>query len=32
MAEGWEGSTRDTPGFPKDDGWVVKHEGLVKAL
>ncbi|EXL42264.1 hypothetical protein FOCG_15612 [Fusarium oxysporum f. sp. radicis-lycopersici 26381] len=32
MAEGWDGSKRDTPGFPQDDGWVVKHEGLRKAL
>ncbi|KAF4981159.1 hypothetical protein FZEAL_2993 [Fusarium zealandicum] len=32
MAEGWEGSKGNAPGFPKDDGWVVKHEGLHKAL
>ncbi|KAI8685440.1 hypothetical protein NCS55_00216400 [Fusarium keratoplasticum] len=32
MAEGWDGSKGDAPGFPKDDGWVVKHEGLRKAL
>ncbi|KAL9560972.1 hypothetical protein ACKAV7_014888 [Fusarium commune] len=24
MAKGWDGSKRDTPGFPQDDGWVVK--------
>ncbi|KAF4473544.1 six-hairpin glycosidase [Fusarium agapanthi] len=28
MAKGWDGSKRDAPGFPSDDGWVVKHEGL----
>ena len=32
MAEGWEGSSGDAPGFPKNGGWVVKHEGLRKAL
>lgn len=32
MAEGWEGSTGDAPGFPKNGEWVVKHEGLRKAL
>ncbi|KAM0329493.1 hypothetical protein ACHAQA_004802 [Verticillium albo-atrum] len=32
MAEGWEGSSGDAPGFPKRGGWVVKHEGLRKAL
>ncbi|KPM38191.1 hypothetical protein AK830_g8360 [Neonectria ditissima] len=32
MVKGWEGSTGDAPGFPKNDGWVVKHEGLRKAL
>ncbi|KAL9942609.1 hypothetical protein ACHAQF_008618 [Verticillium nonalfalfae] len=32
MAEGWEGSSSDAPGFPKKGGWVVKHEGLRKAL
>ncbi|KAJ9148660.1 Six-hairpin glycosidase-like protein [Pleurostoma richardsiae] len=32
MAAGWQGSTIDAPGFPKDGTWVVKHEGLRKAL
>ncbi|KAF4445644.1 hypothetical protein F53441_10644 [Fusarium austroafricanum] len=32
MAKGWDGSKGDTPGFPANDGWVVKHEGLRKAL
>ncbi|ORY55649.1 Six-hairpin glycosidase-like protein [Pseudomassariella vexata] len=32
MAAGWKGSYGDAPGFPKDGGWVVKHEGLLKAL
>ncbi|PSN74345.1 hypothetical protein BS50DRAFT_605887 [Corynespora cassiicola Philippines] len=32
MAEGWNGSRGDAPGFPKDGSWVVKHEGLRKAL
>ncbi|CVL09303.1 uncharacterized protein FPRN_14446 [Fusarium proliferatum] len=32
MAKGWDGSKGDAPGFPKDDGWVVKYEGLRKAL
>lgn len=31
MAAGWQGSEGDAPGFPKDGGWVVKHEGLQKA-
>ncbi|KAL0568080.1 hypothetical protein V5O48_013914 [Marasmius crinis-equi] len=31
MASGWEGSEGDAPGFPKDEGWTVKHEGLRKA-
>ncbi|KAE8155003.1 Six-hairpin glycosidase-like protein [Aspergillus avenaceus] len=31
MAAGWNGSTGDAPGFPVEDGWVVKHEGLLKA-
>lgn len=32
MAEGWDGSKGSTPGFPKNDGWTVNHEGLRKAL
>ncbi|KAK8071667.1 hypothetical protein PG996_005015 [Apiospora saccharicola] len=32
MAAGWAGSEDDAPGFPKDGGWVVKHEGMLKAL
>ncbi|TGJ88068.1 hypothetical protein E0Z10_g682 [Xylaria hypoxylon] len=32
MAAGWQGSEGDTPGFPQDGNWVVKHEGLQKAL
>ncbi|KAF2179861.1 hypothetical protein K469DRAFT_673693 [Zopfia rhizophila CBS 207.26] len=32
MAAGWQGSKGEAPGFPKDGGWVVKHEGLRKAL
>ncbi|RYP40956.1 hypothetical protein DL769_011681 [Monosporascus sp. CRB-8-3] len=31
MAAGWRGSQGDTPGFPNDGSWVVKHEGLLKA-
>ncbi len=31
MASGWDGSEGEAPGFPKD-GWVVRHEGLSKAL
>ncbi|KAK0475773.1 Six-hairpin glycosidase-like protein [Armillaria novae-zelandiae] len=31
MASGWDGSEGDAPGFPKD-GWVVRYEGLSKAL
>lgn len=31
-AAGWQGSTGDTPGFPHDGSWAVKHEGLVRAL
>ncbi|KAL6237948.1 hypothetical protein BDW75DRAFT_237822 [Aspergillus navahoensis] len=32
MAAGWEGSEGHAPGFPSDGSWVVKHEGLLKAL
>lgn len=32
MAAGWDGSTGQAPGFPKDGSWVVKYEGLSKAL
>ncbi|KAK6821309.1 hypothetical protein PG987_015709 [Apiospora arundinis] len=32
MAAGWAGSKGDAPGFPKDGSWVVKHEGMLKAL
>ncbi|KPM36168.1 hypothetical protein AK830_g10392 [Neonectria ditissima] len=32
MAVGWEGSEGHAPGFPKDGSWVVKHEGMMKAL
>jgi hypothetical protein len=31
-AIGWQGSNVEAPGFPKDGSWVVKHEGLLKAL
>ncbi|KAI0181667.1 Six-hairpin glycosidase-like protein [Hypoxylon sp. FL1284] len=31
MVAGWNGSDGDTPGFPKDGTWTVKHEGLLKA-
>ncbi|OJJ00736.1 hypothetical protein ASPVEDRAFT_82294 [Aspergillus versicolor CBS 583.65] len=31
MAAGWDGSEGYAPGFP-EDGWVVRHEGLQKAL
>jgi protein-glucosylgalactosylhydroxylysine glucosidase len=30
MAAGWDGSTIDLPGFPKDGKWKVKWEGLKK--
>ncbi|KAL2815205.1 Six-hairpin glycosidase-like protein [Aspergillus cavernicola] len=32
MAAGWNGSQGHAPGFPQDGSWVVKHEGLRKAL
>ncbi|KAI0002664.1 Six-hairpin glycosidase-like protein [Xylariaceae sp. FL0662B] len=32
MAAGWKGSGEDAPGFPKDGSWVVRHQGLRKAL
>ncbi|KAI0901248.1 Six-hairpin glycosidase-like protein [Annulohypoxylon nitens] len=32
VVAGWNGSEGDTPGFPKDGTWIVKHEGLLKAL
>ncbi|CBY00472.1 hypothetical protein LEMA_P016020.1 [Plenodomus lingam JN3] len=31
-AAGWHGSKGHAPGFPRDAGWSVKHEGLLKAL
>ncbi|KZM25738.1 uncharacterized protein EKO05_0006052 [Ascochyta rabiei] len=31
-AVGWQGSNGDAPGFPKDGSWIVKNEGLLKAL
>ncbi|KAL0578688.1 hypothetical protein V5O48_003308 [Marasmius crinis-equi] len=31
MAGGWDGSSEDTPGFPRE-GWNVKVEGISKAL
>lgn len=30
MAAGWDGSSTDTPGFPKDGKWKVSFEGLTK--
>jgi hypothetical protein len=30
MAAGWDGAVVDSPGFPKDGQWVVKHEGFNK--
>ena len=30
MAAGWDSSTIDLPGFPKDGKWKVKWEGLKK--
>ena len=29
MAEGWDGSQGEAPGFPKDGTWVVKYENFV---
>ena len=29
MAGGWDDSTGDFPGFPKDGSWIVKAEGFV---
>lgn len=29
MCAGWDGSEGDTPGFPKDGSWTVRHEGFV---
>jgi hypothetical protein len=28
MAGGWDGSTGDAPGFPKNGNWVVQYEGF----
>ena len=28
MAGGWDGSQGDTPGFPKNGNWIIKHEGF----
>ncbi len=30
MTAGWDGSSGDTPGFPDNGQWVVKHEGFNK--
>ncbi|KAH6702807.1 Six-hairpin glycosidase-like protein [Leptodontidium sp. MPI-SDFR-AT-0119] len=32
MAAGWQGSHSNAPGFPKDGSWIVKQEGLYKAI
>ncbi|KAF1968677.1 hypothetical protein BU23DRAFT_540641 [Bimuria novae-zelandiae CBS 107.79] len=32
VVEGWEGSRGEAPGVPRGEGWVVRSEGLVKAL
>lgn len=32
LVGGWNGSKGDAPGVPKGEGWVVEHEGLLKAL
>jgi hypothetical protein len=32
MAAGWDGSSGDQPGFPKDGSWIVKYENLDRAL
>ena len=29
MAAGWDGSTGEAPGFPRDGSWVVKTEGFL---
>ena len=32
MAAGWDGAPKvDAPGFPRNGGWVVRHEGLSPA-
>jgi hypothetical protein len=28
MAAGWDGASTDCPGFPRDGGWTVRHEGF----
>ncbi|MEV4112710.1 hypothetical protein [Nonomuraea sp. NPDC049695] len=28
MAAGWDGADTDCPGFPRDGGWRVRHEGF----
>ncbi len=30
MAEGWDGSEGEAPGFPKDGNWVIRYEGFNK--
>lgn len=32
LVGGWAGSKGEAPGVPRGEGWVVKHEGLRKAL
>jgi hypothetical protein len=32
MAAGWQGSQGDAPGFPNDGSWVVKQEGMRRAI
>jgi hypothetical protein len=30
MTAGWDGSKSDTPGFPQNGKWIIKHEGFNK--
>ncbi|KAI1266375.1 Six-hairpin glycosidase-like protein [Xylariaceae sp. FL1019] len=32
MVAGWQGSVGDSPGFPKDGSWIVRHEDMRKAI
>jgi len=32
MAAGWDGSTGDSPGFPREGGWKIRWEGLARYI
>ncbi|UFU07198.1 hypothetical protein [Ruania halotolerans] len=32
MVKGWDGTDVQTPGFPADGSWVIRHEGLIRSV